>query len=327
VRWTGVPVLLDGRTGPRSPREQQRQAAQRDPRQDGRAAGCVCHADRVAEDHDAGGRADERFQVHERAGDLGRDPRLPVREERERRKRARERQSDGGQQDARAAGRSRGALGDRGDGQGGERRREELHGGHGDRVAAGQQPGLRHGERSRGDQRRQDQAVAGEGRAAAPAGGDETDADERHREAHPGHRVRHPAVPYGRDDRDQHGRGADEQGRMAHARARDPGVLHQDRPAVPQRAPREHGRAARGTDPEPDGGEEHGGGQAEPRDGEPARRQPLEGQLGHGHGGTPQQARGGERCDGGTAVKVHGAIVTQTGTTFADHGVLRNNQS
>jgi len=114
---------------------------------------------------------------------------------------------------------------------------------------------------------------------------------------------------------------------MAHAGARDPGVLHEDRPAVPHRAPREHGRAARGTDPEPDGGEEHGGGQAEPRDGEPARRQPFEGELGHGHGGAPEQARGGERRDGGTAINVHAAIVTDARAAVADCGLLRNNQS
>jgi hypothetical protein len=43
-------------------------------------------------------------------------------------------------------------------------------------------------------------------------------------------------VAQGRDDRHQHGRGPDEQGGMAHAGAGDPGVLHQDRPAVPDRA-------------------------------------------------------------------------------------------
>jgi hypothetical protein len=285
----------------------------------------VGHADRVAEDDGAGGRTDERFQVHERAGDLGGDPRLPVREERERRERPQQRQPGGGQQAARAAGGGRYALGDGGDREGGERRREELDRAHGDRVAAGQQARLRHGQRGREHHRRQHQAIAGEGRAASPAGGDERDTGERHSEAGPGHRLRRPAVPYGGDDRDQHGRGADEQGRMAHARARDPGVLHQDRPAVAHRAPRQHGRAARGPDPGPDGDEQHGGGQAEAGDGEPARRQPSKGQLGHGHGGAPQQARGGQRRDGGTAVNVHGSIVPDLGPIFASIGSLRNN--
>jgi hypothetical protein len=166
-----------------SPRSQQQQAAQRDPGQDGRAPGCLCHADRVAEDHGAGGRTDEWFQVQERGGALGGDPGLPVGEQRERRQRAHQRQSGGGQQGARATGGGRHALGDGGDGQGGKRRGEELHRGHGDRVAASQQTGLRHGEGGRADQRGQDQAVAGEGGAAAPAGGDQADADERHRKA------------------------------------------------------------------------------------------------------------------------------------------------
>jgi hypothetical protein len=285
----------------------------------------VRHADRVAEGDDAGGRADERFQVHERAGDLGGDPRLPVGEERERRQRAQERQSGGGQQAGRAACDGRHALGDDGDRQGGERRREELDRAHGDRVAAGQQAGLRHGQRGRERHRRQHQAIAGERRAASPAGGDERDTGERYGEARPGHRARHPAVPYGGDDRDQHGRGADEQGRMAHAGARDPGVLYQDRPAVAHRAPREHGRAARGPEPGPHGGEQHCGGEAEAGDGEPARRQPGEGQLGHGHGGAPEQARGGQRSDGSTAINVHGPIVPDVEPVFVAGEVLRNN--
>jgi hypothetical protein len=278
----------------------------------------VRHADRVAEEDGAGDRADERFQVHERAGDLGGDPRLPVREERERRERAQERQSGGGQQAARAACGDRQALGDGGDGEAGERGREELHRGHGDRVAAGQQTGLHHGERRRDHHRGQDQAVAHARRAASPAGGDERDTGERQGEAGPGHRARHPTVPQGGDDRDQHGRGADEQGRVGHAGAGDPGVLHQDRPAVAHRAPRQHGRAERRPDPGPDGREQHGGGQTEAGDGEPAGRQPLEGQLGHGHGGAPEQARGGQRSNGGAAINVHGPIVPYIGPSICE---------
>jgi hypothetical protein len=288
---------------------QERQAAQGDPGQDGRGAGGLGRAHRVAEDDGAGGRADERFQVHERAGDLGRHPGLAVGEQRGRGERAQQHQPGGGQPRARATGGGRGPLGDDGHGKGGEGRREELHGGHGDRVAAGQQPRLGHGERGREGQRRQDQPVAGEARAASPAGGDQTDAGERHGKARPGHRPGHAVAPHGGDARDHDRRGPDEQGGMAHAGARDPGVLDQDRPAVAHRAPGEHGRAVDGTDPEADGGQKHGGGQAEPGHGEPARRQPLEGELGHGHGGAPQQARGGERGDGGATVEVHAAMV------------------
>jgi hypothetical protein len=287
----------------------------------------VRHTDRVAEDDGAGGRADERFQVHEPAGDLGGDPRLPVGEERERRERAEQRQPGGGQQAAGVAGGDRHALGDGGDREGGEGRREELDRAHGDRVAAVQQADLRHGERGRERHRRQHQAIAGEGRAASPGGGDERDTGERDGEARPGRRARHAAVPYRGDDRDQHGRGADEQGRMAHAGARDPGVLHQDRAAVAHRAPGEHGRAARGPDAGPDGGEQHGGGQAEAGGGEPAGRQPSKGQLGHGHGGAPQQARGGQRPDGSTTINVHGPIVPDIGLIFANYGAQRNNRS
>jgi hypothetical protein len=287
----------------------------------------VCHAHRVAEDDGAGGRADERLQVQERAGDLGGCPRLPVGEERGRRERAQQRQSRGGQHAARAADRGRHALGDGGDREGGDGGREELHRGHGDRVAAGQQTGLRHGEPGRDHHRRQDQAVAGDRRAASPAGGDEGDAGERNGKARPGHRARQAAVPDGGDDRDQHGRCADEQGGMGHAGARDPGVLHQDRPAVPHRAPRQHGRAARGADPGPDEDQEHGRGEAEAGDGEPGRREPLEGKLGQGHGGAPEQAGGGQRGDGGTAINVHGSIVPYAWPTFVAFADLRNNRS
>jgi hypothetical protein len=294
-------------------RPQQRQATQRDPGQDGHAPGRLGHAGRVAEDDHAGGHADQRLQVQEGAGDIGRDSCLAVGEERERRQRAHQRQSGGGHQGVRAAGGGRHPLGDGRDGQGGERRREELGCGHRDRVAAGQQTGLGHGERRREGQRHQDQAVAGQGGAASPAGGDEPDTGERHREANPGHRARHRVAPGSRDDRDQHGRCADEQGRVAHAGPPDPDVLGEDRPAEPQRAPGQHGRAGGDAGPGPAGGDqEHGGGQPEPRDGEPAGRQPLEGQLGHGHGGAPEQARGNERGDSGTAIDVHEAMMART---------------
>src|SRR3712207_8136584 len=46
-------------------------------------------------------------------------------------------------------------------------------------------------ERGRADQRHQDQAVTGEGRVASPAGGDQTDPDQRHHKAHPGRSEEH----------------------------------------------------------------------------------------------------------------------------------------
>ena len=59
--------------------------------------------------------------------------------------------------------------------------------------------------------------------------------------------------------------------------------------------------------------EEHGGGQAEPGDGEPARRQPLQGELGQGHAGAPEQAGAGERGHSGSTVGGHATIVLDAG--------------
>jgi hypothetical protein len=309
-------------------RSQQGQTAQHDPGQDGRATRRLGRPDRVAEGGGAGGRADQRFQVHEGAGDLGRDAGLAVGEQRGGCQRARQRQAGDGQQDPRAGRRDGGeGLGGGGHRQGGERGREELHGGHGDRVAAGEQAGLGHGEGGREQQGGQDKAVASDARPAAPAGGDQADPGERHRGPSPGQRLGQPAVLEGGEDGDQHRGGADEQGRVAHAGARDAGVLDQDRPAVPDRAPPEHGRAPGGADPEADGEQEHGGGQAEPGDGEPGRRQPVEGKLGQGHAGAPEQAGACERGHGGTTVQVHGPIVLEADRIFADSRQLRNNRS
>ena len=52
-------------------------AAQRDAAEDGRAPGQLGRASRVTEDHDARHRADQRLDVEERPGDLGRQPALP----------------------------------------------------------------------------------------------------------------------------------------------------------------------------------------------------------------------------------------------------------
>jgi hypothetical protein len=305
---------------------QQRQAAQGDPGQDGRAPGRLGQADRVAEGGGAGDRADEWLQVDEGAGDPGRDAGLAVGEEGERCQRARQRQGAGGEQGSRAAGGDRRTLGDGGDGEGGQPGRGELGRGHGHRVAAGQQAGLGHGERGREEQRRQDQPVAGEGRAAAPTGGDQADAGQRHREAEPRHRARDLAVPEGGDDRDQHRGGPDEQGPVADAGAGDPGVLHQDRPAVAHRPPGEHGRAPGGAGPGAARGQQHGRGQAEPDDGEPSGRQPLQGELAQGHRRAPEQASGGERGDGGPTVEVHAVIVPGYRATFVSYAEIRNNR-
>jgi hypothetical protein len=91
---------------------------------------------------------------------------------------------------------------------------------------------------------------------------------------------------------------------VADARPRDARVLDEDRRAVAEHAPAEHGRCADGTDANPER-EQHAGGQAEPDDGEPAGRQPLQRKLGDRHRRAPQQAGGSEGCERGAAVEVH----------------------
>jgi hypothetical protein len=155
---------------------EQRSAAQCDASQDGRAAGDLSRAGRVAEENGASRGADERLKVEERSGNLGGYPALAVGEEREGQQCAADGQPGGGQQCARAAGDGRHALGSHGHGQHGGSGRQELHGGHRDWVAAVQHSGLRHGERGRQQQRRHHQAIAADGRAASPAASDKADA-------------------------------------------------------------------------------------------------------------------------------------------------------
>jgi hypothetical protein len=268
---------------------QQRQAAQADARHDGRAAADLYRAERVTEEGDARDGADQRLKVEERPGDLGGHPALPEGEQREGHQRAERRQRADGQDRARAGRDGRCALRDQGEGQGGHRGRQELHGGDRDRVAAGQQPDLRDGERSPDEQGDQHQPVAGQRRAAPAPAGDQADAAERHHEADPGHRPGHAVVPQRGDDRDQHGHGPDQQRRVGHAGPGDAGVLHDDRPAVPERARDQDVGGERGTQPRTAHGQQDRGGQPETNDRKPARCQPLQGQLGQRHGGTPQQ--------------------------------------
>jgi len=298
------------RGGRAAARAQQRKAAQGDTGDDGRPAEGLGRPGRVTEQHDARHRPDERLDVVEGPGHLGGYPALPVGEEREGQHRSAGRERGGGQDRARAVGGGGHALGDHRQRQRRQGGAQELHGGDRDRVAAAQQPALGHGERGRQQQRRQHQAVAEDRGAAAPAAGDQADAGQRQREPGPGHRAGHGVLPERRDDRDHNGHGADEQRRVGDAGAGDAGVLHHDRPAVPERAGYQHRRGAGGAHPAAPGhGEQDRGGQAEPRGGEPAGRQPLQGQLGQRHGRAPEQAGDGEGGDGAAAVGVHAAMV------------------
>jgi Peptidase family S41/N-terminal domain of Peptidase_S41 in eukaryotic IRBP len=75
-------------------------AAEPDPGQDRRAAAELDQAQRVAEDNGARRRADQRLQVDEGAGDVGRHPALPVGKQRERQHGAAERKPRSRQQRA-----------------------------------------------------------------------------------------------------------------------------------------------------------------------------------------------------------------------------------
>jgi hypothetical protein len=196
-------------------------------------------------------------------------------------------------------------LGCHGNRQRGQRRAEELHGGHGHRVAALQQPGLRHREGGGQQQRCQHQAVAANGRPAAAAARDESHAGQRDGEACPCDWPGHGPVPDGGDDRDDHGSGADQQSRIADAGPADARVLHHDRAAVTDRPGQEHGWRECGPELGPGGDKQDRRGQGEPHERQPRRRQPLQGQLGQRHGRAPEQSGCSERGEGGVAVAVH----------------------
>jgi hypothetical protein len=164
-------------SGPTACGRDQREAAQPDARQDGRAAADQRDAHRVAEDHGSRGGTDQRLEVIEGAGDLSAHPALPVGEQGEGQQSAARHERGDGHGGARAGRRGGHALGDHAEGQRPESGPEELHGSDRDRVAAAQQPGLPDGEHRRQQQRGKHQAVAGQGRAsAARARRDQADA-------------------------------------------------------------------------------------------------------------------------------------------------------
>jgi hypothetical protein len=305
----------------------QRQAAQADARQDGQAARDLREPDLVTERHRARDGAHQRLEVEERPGDLGRHPALTEREQGERGQRPAQRQR-GDREHRPAPGRHDGrALGQHRHRQRAQRGAQELHGGHRDRVAAGQQAALGHRDRGRQQQRDQDQAVPGQrGTASAAAHRDQADAAERHHEAEPCHRRRHRPVPHRGDRRDQHRHRPDQQGRVGDAGPRDAGVLHHDRASVPERPGHQHRgreRPLEATAPARHGQQDRGC-QPEPGHGEPARRQPGQGHLGQRHGGAPQQPGRGEGCDSVTTVDAHDSMFGGNRTVFAAQHGLRD---
>jgi hypothetical protein len=106
--------------------------------------------------------ADDRLQVHERAGQLRGGARLPVGKQPEGEHRPRQRQGRKGQQRPRAGGRAGQTLGRRGNGGGECRRGCELHRGDRGGIAAGKQRGLDHDEDRRQRHRREHEQIAAE---------------------------------------------------------------------------------------------------------------------------------------------------------------------
>jgi hypothetical protein len=300
---------------------QQREAAQPDPGEHRRAPGKLPRPDRVAEEHRARHGADERLDVEEGPGHLGGHPALRVSEQGERQQRADGRQGGGGQDGPGGSGDGRPALGDGRERQHGQGGAEELHRGRGDRVPARKQPRLCHRERGRYQQGRQYERVPGGARPAAVAAGDQADAGQGQGEPSPRHRARHGALPYRRDHRDHHRYRADQQGGMGHAGPGDTGVLQYDGAAVADRAGGQHGGPERGPEVVAGGREQDGGGRGEAHEREPARRQPVQGQLGQRHRGAPEQP-GADQCGKGPAVRVHAAMVARECTEFGQCGAL-----
>jgi hypothetical protein len=304
---------LSGDGGPLSGWREPRRAAPPDDRvaaqpetgHYGRAADELGRAERVAEQDDPDGSADQRLQVQEGTGDGRRDSALREGEQRRRQHGAGQYEPRGGEHHRWGCDRDlRGSAGERRR-QHGNGRRQELQRCHRDRIAAAQQPRLRHRETSRRELGGQHQAVAGEARTSAPASGDDGHADQRKAEPEPGDRPCH-AVPENRGQHGhQYGGGPDQQRGVRHAGPLDAEVLQQHRSAVACRAGDEDRRAQRAAQPRPADDHEQGRSQGEPCERQPSGGQPRQRQLGQRHGGTPQHPSGYERREDETAAVCH----------------------
>jgi hypothetical protein len=282
------PVAVPARRGGPGP-----EGAQGDPREDGHAADGERKAERVVEDRHGGGRAHERLEVDEGAGQLRVHARLAVCVQRERDQRARD-----GEGQHRAELRRGGRAGRRSARQR-RRQREErrgghLHGRHGHGVAAAEEPALGDDEARADDRRGQDERVAG-GRGVTASAGDSADADQGDEAARPGRRARRPAAAERRDHGDQRRHRAEDQRAVAHARALHPHVLQQHHAAVAHRAPHQDGPARRAAQGAPGDERQHGRRQGEARGAEPGGVEPAEGQLGERDGEAEQDAGRGQR--------------------------------
>jgi hypothetical protein len=191
---------------------------------------------RVAESEPADRGAHHRFQVDESAGQLGRDPGLPVGEQPEGPDRAHHHERHERRRCRRPGGRRRQATGDQRGGKREQPGRGELDRGHCRSVLAVEESGLQDDE-DRGERdRRQHEQITGTTGAVAAGARDHRDAPEGDAVTGPGARTR-DAVPERRgDDRHEHRNRADDDGCVAHARACDPGVLEHHHRAKPDRS-------------------------------------------------------------------------------------------
>jgi Lrp/AsnC family leucine-responsive transcriptional regulator len=284
-----------------------RDGTQSDAREDRRAARRLRRPERLAERDGPRERADERLQVHERAGQRSRHACLRPREQPEGGECAEDREA-GDRGDGRGRGRRRRhALRRQRDRQRDQRGAAELDRGHGRRVAAGEQLRLDHDERRRSDHGRQHERIARERRPGAAGAGDQADAGDPDERPEPGERPGRAAPGRHAQDRDQHRHGADDQRGVADAGALDPGVLEQDHDAVAGGARGGDARRERGAQPASREPREQRRRESEADGGEPGAAEPLEAELGQRHREPPQDACGDEgedrRC---TAVGRHG---------------------
>jgi len=274
-----------------------------DPGQDRQPAERLLERERVPERDDSRQRADERLEVEERPGELRRHTNLRPREQPERRQRAGQPERGHGGQRSRPRRRGRRPFGDRRHRQRGERGGAELNCGDRARVAAGEQPRLKHDEPGRARDRREHEQVARERRAGAPGAGDERDAGDGDERAGPRSGAGGPAPGRRRDHDDEHGHGADDQGRVAHARALDARVLEQDHGAVAERARGGDARGQRRAHMAAREQREQRRGEREAHDGEPARAEPLQAELRQRHREPPQRAGRRQREDRAAAAR------------------------
>ena len=201
---------------------------------------------------------------------------------------------------------------DQRDGQDGDGRGGHLHGGDRDRVAAGQQRGLRDDHRRRQDRRGEHQRVAGRRRVPAGAG---------HERRCPSARRRSPPTRAGR--RTAWPRAAVASATRIGTAPRMTAAwvtlvrsmptfcstMTAPKPAAPQAAISGVAAARRWRAGDP---RQHGRGEAEARDRRPGRVHPPEEDLGHRDGQAPGEAGDGEGDEGTTVLHV-GHATSATG--------------